>query len=791
MDTLEVRLLGGFSVRWRGAPVKGFESRNVRALMAYLLLHRDQPPFTRDRLALTFWPDADTDGGRQNLRQALYNLRRTLPAGDEPPIITSNLVAGWNPAFPVWVDVTAVEEGVGRGLREDVCRDPAALEEAARAYGGDLLAGLPVDSSYDFEEWLLFRQEQLREGILKALGALAAHHARRGDAAEAARWGRRRVELDPLSEEAHRDLMRYYAQNGERSRALAQFEHCRYLLREEMGVPPLRETQVLFEEIAATETSPPVMPEESRSWPMLKMVGRTLEFGRLRRDWDRVTTGAARVTLITGLVGTGKSRLVRSAAHDAAGRVKSVVVAARALPGAVPLPYGVLASLVRSVHYGGDATRQVLEQGIAEGFLAPLAGLRPRLAGGRPQLGGIPTAGELSGALSALVSMLVKAEGGSGIGSRRPLIVLLDDLQWADQPSLEVLALVRREVAELPVWFLMAAAGGEDRGRGREPANGAVGGAHADVMSRLTDLADDVYVLGVLEPDAIGQMVGNFFDGPDREFLADRLAAVSGGVPIAVADWINLLCDEKMLQWAGEGRWVAGGDLRRWWESAPGSYRELVSRRVAILPSSTRRLLVMAAVIGTVFDAELLGEAAEEHPIVLETGLSVLLERSLIRHVPAAWFESRRERDLEMWRRGARRGSFEFAHRGVQREVYESVSRGRRRTLHAQAAGVLRRRADGVPGRTLAELARHELAAQEWLGALKTLEVLAAWSHSLGAAGTAAAHLEVAAIAANRLAADAATTEERRRWAKRARELAQEAQRRRRESGGRGTGRIG
>jgi len=250
---LEVRLLGGFSVRRQDQPVKGFESRKVRALFAYLLLHRDQPVLSRDLLAILFWPDADTETGRQNLRQALYNLRRTIPAADEPPLVTTNFHAGWNPAFPVWVDVGEVEEGIRRGLHEGVCRDPAALEQAARAYGGDLLAGLPVDSSNEFEEWLLFRQEKLRDGILAALGALGAHHARRGDAVEAARWGRRRVELDPLSEEGHRDLMRYYHQGGDRNRALAQFEQCRNLLREELGLPPLRETQALYEEISAKE----------------------------------------------------------------------------------------------------------------------------------------------------------------------------------------------------------------------------------------------------------------------------------------------------------------------------------------------------------------------------------------------------------------------------------------------------------------------------------------------------------------------------------------------------------
>lgn len=778
---LEVGLLGGFDVRCDGAPIKGFESRKARALLAYLLLHRTPGGHSRERLAALLWPEADGDTGRQNLRQALYNIRRVLEFDDRQPFLTTNTTVAWDPAVPVALDVAEFEECVARGMSSaGVCTDPAALERAGHLYGGDLLAGLTVDDSPELEEWLLLQQERLRDAALAVFRCLAGFFQSRGDVGPAVQYARRRVEMDQLSEEAHRDLIRLYAQAGQRSRALAQYEHCRHLLGVELGVAPLQETVAVFEEVAAAERTPVPREEESHQWPLLALVGRRDEMSGLRRVWERVAAGTGHMTLITGREGSGKSRLARSAAHDSASRSRALVLAARAFAGVVPVPYGILTGLMRACRSGQEEVRTCLEEGLARGELAPLAGLLP--GGASPHSGEEgPPREDVTTALATLLLRLTGLPGGAVKDARRPVIVLLDDLQWADAASVQVLESVRRRVREAPVWLLCVATGewsGEE-GDGGLLGPGAPGGLMAGepVVAALARWADESVVLEALPGEAVGQLLAGIYEGPDRDELAARLLGVSGGLPLALAEWINLLCDEGVLLWGGGGRWVAGGEGLRWWETAPESMAALTRRRVARLPSSTRRLLVLAAVMGAAFDADMLAEAADEHPTVLETGLGLLLERCLIRHAPLVWFESRRERDMELWRRGARRGVFEFAHRGIQPVLYDDLSPVRRRLLHSEVASVLTRRFADTPGWSLAQIGQHHLAAEQWQPAMTALEGMARWALSLGVPEAAVTHLETAAITAGRLAEAGTTGAERRTWLSRRRALMAEAAR--------------
>ena len=104
MSVLEIRLFGGFEVRWGKNPVTWFESQKVRALLAYLVLNSGGAP-NRDHLASLLWPDEGTARARKNLRQALYNLRTTLARADaslENPLIATRQSVQLNPELPWW-----------------------------------------------------------------------------------------------------------------------------------------------------------------------------------------------------------------------------------------------------------------------------------------------------------------------------------------------------------------------------------------------------------------------------------------------------------------------------------------------------------------------------------------------------------------------------------------------------------------------------------------------------------------------------------------------------------------
>src|SRR4051812_29726173 len=165
VSQIRVRLLGGFEV-WAGdRQVGGFESQKVRALLTYLVCHRRRS-FSRDHLADLLWPEREGDGARHALRQAMYNLRVKLPAG-EPLLRSSHLEIGLHPDADCWVDVEAFEESLRLGTERAV--DPQHLSAAVQLYRGEFLAGFFVRDSPAFEDWLLTEQVRLRDSVVEVL----------------------------------------------------------------------------------------------------------------------------------------------------------------------------------------------------------------------------------------------------------------------------------------------------------------------------------------------------------------------------------------------------------------------------------------------------------------------------------------------------------------------------------------------------------------------------------------------------------------------------------------------
>jgi DNA-binding SARP family transcriptional activator len=116
-------------------------------------------------------------------------------------------------------------------------------------YRGEFLAGFTLPDSHPFEWWLLEEQERYHRRALNVLRLLAADRERAGDFAGAALWARKKIGLEPWRESAHRQAMRALALNGQRQAALAQYERCRHILAEELGVAPSARTQQLYRQI--------------------------------------------------------------------------------------------------------------------------------------------------------------------------------------------------------------------------------------------------------------------------------------------------------------------------------------------------------------------------------------------------------------------------------------------------------------------------------------------------------------------------------------------------------------
>jgi len=701
---LAIRLLGGFDVRLGDSEVVGFESRKARALFAYVAAHYGQP-VGRDQLAALFWPERQEAPARRNLRQALYNVRSTLHGAlDVPDILCSTRSSvQLSPDVECWLDTRAFREALRLGLAGERS-DPHQLAVAARLYRGDFLDGFLAYGGAAFEAWLCSEQARLRELAIEALRALVEIYFMRGEYRIGLRMALRLVELDPLSEEAHRQLMRLYQMAGRRGRALEHFEELERTLARDLGVEPASETVALKEAILGDE-----MPnaggerEDQPLAPLMPLVGRGEELDALARAWAEVRKGGSRVTLVTGDTGMGKTRLIRTYLDTATSRHPGLVLQGRCYGHAAGVSYQPFAAILAEVLTEDPS---VVERA--------LAGHDPRLpdrvrrlahqgttdALDRSQEGDVVDREAFFAAIREVLELYTDESATSrGVP---PLILFLDDLQWADEPTLGLLEALLEVRSDRSMWIIASATTVDDRASG------------AAIVDRLRRVAGenrvDVIALERLTEADLEEISSTLVGAHRSAELATFLDRFSGRIPLMVAELVNVLWDDGRLEPGCGSDWLLG-DLPEMARTT-GS-RELILHRLERLPTSVRRLLTVAAVAGPKFDTDLLIRAAREHAGVVEIGIEVALERWLVRAAQPFWSTPGREADLVLWSRGARQGAFEFAHETIRRTILESIAPRQRRLIHRALAMTLEERHSGSLDRVREQLAYHWVEARD------------------------------------------------------------------------------
>jgi WD40 repeat protein/DNA-binding SARP family transcriptional activator len=258
---LQIRTLGGLAIECDGQAVTSFDSRKVQALLVYLACTQHTQP--REVLAEMLWEERAQDRALANLRTALTSLRQTVGSF----VTITRETVGISPASDIWLDCAAFEERLA-----DAGTDVARLADAVDLYQGDFLAGFYVDSTA-FEDWATRERERLRLAAMEGLDHLSAEHSAQGNYREGIAVTTRLLQMDPLREKTHRQLMDLLWRSGEREAALAQYETCRQVLADELGVEPTPETTALYERIKAGETPGTPQPTGIRGYVIREQIG--------------------------------------------------------------------------------------------------------------------------------------------------------------------------------------------------------------------------------------------------------------------------------------------------------------------------------------------------------------------------------------------------------------------------------------------------------------------------------------------------------------------------------------
>lgn len=636
--------------------------RKAEVLLAYLAMRPGQL-HARDALTALLWPHVGDAEARLSLRQTIFALRRALADVDPPVLLVDGESVALNTGAAE-IDVVTFERLVGEGTR-------TALEAAAALYRGDLLAGTSV-SEPPFEEWLVAERERLRELAMEALAKLLAHQTGTGQTERAIQIGLRLLALDPLQEVAHRALMRLYVRQGRRGAALQQYQACVDVLARELGADPDGETRALYQEILRRRSLEIVSKSESLPLGIdrradVALVGRDGELGQLWDAFGEATLGHGRVFLVAGEAGIGKTSLVVGLAARADQQGARVLLG-RSYESEQILPFGPWVDAFRTGQVVSEAT--VLEA-LEPRWRAELARLCPEVETSALP----PPSGDQRRLFESVVQLIAH------LAAVRPLVLILEDLHWADDMSVRLLSFVGRRIHDRTVLVVATA-------RDEELDDAASLRRVLDELRRAGEFAE--LLLAPLSPQDTAALVRSLARGggaPTRlSDLAAQVWRASEGNPFMVVE---------TLRSVGEGTPLGSSAL-----PLPRRVQDLVASRLARLSDRARELAAVAAVIGREFDFALLANA------------SAVAERDAA------------ERMEELVRRRVLHGvgeEFEFTHDRIREVAYREILAPRRRLLHAHVATAVRELHTDDLTPHAASLGWHYLRAEIWPEAARHL----------------------------------------------------------------------
>jgi DNA-binding SARP family transcriptional activator len=563
---IELRLAGTFRVIRNGTELSDAEigSRKSRTLLKLLAVERPAL-VTVDRIVDVLWPGGGPAGPEQNIATLVSRLRGVLGA---------DLIDGGRAGYrlaggpDLAVDLDAAAGFCGQAESKLTAAAAVALAAAERAAG--LLAAGTALADEPYAAWADPAREQVRE-LLRRVRLVAAEAAMAtGDPVRAAAFAQAAMAADPLDEAAHRGYMSASVAAGEQARALAAYAALRERLGDELGADPAPQTRSLHLAILREQDSPgrgePARPGAERSGAgRPALAGRDEEVGSLRDAWRRAAAGAPGLVMIVGEAGIGKTTLAELIAAEAAAD-GGTVLRTRCYETERSL---FIQPIVEAITPVVARTPAGLLRDMLGEHVSAAAALLPEAAAilgpPPPWRGSVDI--ERRRAFEAVRAFL------RGLAARNPVLLLVDDLQYAGQSTIELLHFLGRQADGSRLLIVVTV---------RAENDAQIGAALAPVASRVE--------VGPLSADAVGELTRAAGHGE----LTDRILERTRGHTLFVVEVLRAL---------------ASSDA-----SVPESLRKAVQARVQRTGTATEALLRAAAVLGAALDPLTLGAMLDLAP---------------------------------------------------------------------------------------------------------------------------------------------------------------------------------
>ena len=646
MDELLVQLLGGLRLTYNSAPLTTFKTQRLQALLAYLILKPSISLF-RYQIAYTFWPDSSEDQARTNLRNLLHLLRKALP-NSEQFIAFESQTLQWRADAPYTLDVNEFERLIAPA--PGVIASWENLERAVQLYQGDLLPGC-------YEDWIIPERERLRRAYLAALEALAGMAESSRDYRTALAYTRRLLQVEPLHAAGNHQLIRLCSLMDDRPAALKAYLAYAGLLERELGIQPDQEMQELYDHLKSQmgkDASPPKRVAQTA------LVGRQAEWQKLQAAWRSAATGSPHAFFVRGEAGIGKTRLVEEHMEWCI-RQGIRISAANCYPAEGNLPYASVVSWLRS---------RPLPH-LDPIWLTEISRLMPELLQKHPKLA-LPSPLTESWQRLRLFEALSRAV----LATRNKQLLVIEDIHWCDQDTLEWLHYLLRFDTLAPI-LVLATERSEEIVAPNHPLKTLK--AMLANMGKYNEME-----LKPLEKTESFQLAAQVTQNTTNQVLhpemSESIFQQTEGNPLYIVELVRL---GYPLQ--AQSRFSS--------ESIPFSdkVQMVLKRRISQITPSTRELVCLAATIGREFHLDVLRQASGESEANLVKALDELAQRRIIQETSP--------------------DSFDFTHDKLRQAAFDGLSTAHRRLLHRKVAQSYLFMDDASPHPRHADIAGHYEAA--------------------------------------------------------------------------------
>jgi DNA-binding SARP family transcriptional activator len=646
---LHIHLLGDFLVVSDDTPVTTVSVPRLQSLLAYLVLHRNAPQ-DRSHLAFLLWPDSTEAQAHTNLRKLLYQLRQALPDIDHFLHANKHSLQ-WLPARSdaSWtLDVLDVEQALAQAEQakrvQDTTATRQALEQVMHLYRGDLLPNC-------YDEWILPERDRLHQMFLQAAEQLITLLEQERDYNDAIMAAQQLLRQDPLHETTYRQLMRLYALRGDRAAALRVYHTCVTVLERELGTEPGEAMREVYESLLQSNTSSEMLtgPLASRGTEA-PLIGRKAEWRQLQETWRKAAGGQPHIVILSGEAGIGKTRLAEEM-EAWVSRQGMTAASARCYAALGRLAYAPVTAWLRA-----DAIQSGLST-LDPVWLTEITRLVPEVLVKRPKLPR-PTSMTEGWQRQHFFEALARAV----LSARQPLLLLLDDLQWCDDETLEWLHYLLR--FEPGTRLLLIGTVRSEETLPGHPLVAFLGALQRDGLVTEVTLGP----LTTTETTSLAQhTMGRHLDPA----MLNMLYHETEGNPLFVVEMVRA----ETLGQRGRAQPVAESPLPLLTHPAstlPPSVQSVLATRLAQLSPLAREVANVAAVIGREFTFSVLARASGESEDAVVRGLDELWQRRIVREQGAGTAET-----------------YDFSHDKLRELAYDSLSPAHQHLLHRRVAEAL------------------------------------------------------------------------------------------------------